>query len=128
MAGSCTFCKEEKLRSKKLIDKIFAEGKSVSHAGFALYYYTTPLLTRYPMQAAFAVPKRYHRLAVNRNRIKRLMREVWRKNKMPLYMALAARQTQAAVMWMYRGKSIPDYVTCEQRMLSLIHKLQNALT
>src|SRR5580704_10440470 len=51
------FCKEEKLKSKKIIEQLFKEGKSVSKNGFTLVYLPCMLQTFYPAQAGFSAPK-----------------------------------------------------------------------
>src|SRR5688572_25466066 len=96
LKGRNTFGKDEKLKSKKIIDQLFKEGKSVSANGFTLVYLEQPLQTFYPTQAGFSVPKKQFKRAVDRNRIKRLMREAYRFNKTPFYEKLAERKQQMA--------------------------------
>lgn len=80
-----TFTKEERLISKNLIEQLFSEGKQLKIFPFRLLYIKTKLDTMYPAQVALAVPKRLIKTAVHRNRIKRQMREAYRKNKQTLY-------------------------------------------
>lgn len=82
---SQTFTKEERLVSKILIEQLFSNGKQLKIFPFRLVYIKTKLDTKYPAQVALAVPKRLIKKAVDRNRIKRQMREVYRKNKKTLY-------------------------------------------
>jgi len=82
---SQTFTKEERLVSKNLFEKLFSEGKQLKIFPFRLLYIKTELNTKYPAQVALAVPKRLIKTAVHRNRIKRQMREAYRKNKQSLY-------------------------------------------
>src|SRR5688500_15511921 len=70
LKGKNTFGSEERLRSKKVLEQLFKEGKSVSTNGFTLVYFVTSLSTNFPAQAAFSVPKRYFKKAVDRNRVK----------------------------------------------------------
>lgn len=76
-----TLGKEEKLKSKILIGQLFAEGNRVKSYPFQLVYLQKDLESKIPLKVGFTVPKRSVKLAVNRIRIKRLMREVFRKNK-----------------------------------------------
>lgn len=122
-----TFGSSEKLKSRKLIDQLFNEGKSVSQNGFTLVYLFVPLATQYPAQAAFSVPKRNYKHATDRNRIKRLMREVWRKNKRPLYEQLTQQQKQLAIMWVCKSKEFPDYSIAEKTILHLLEKLKSKI-
>ena len=76
-----TLGKEEKLKSRKLIEQLFAEGKHVKSFPIRLVYLPINHFGELPIKVGFSVPKRNVKLAVNRIRIKRLMREVYRKNK-----------------------------------------------
>jgi ribonuclease P protein component len=123
LQGKQTFGRDEKLKSKKLIEQLFKEGKSVSQNGFTLVYLNIALSTFYPAQTSFSVPKRNFKHATDRNRVKRLMREVWRKNKAALYKTLAEKNRQLAIMWVYKGKALPDYDMVNKAMLNCINRL-----
>lgn len=121
--GKNTFGKEEKLKSRKIIDQLFSEGKSVSKDGFTLVYLVKELPTFYPAQATFSCPKRNYKHAVDRNRAKRIMREVYRHHKYPLYEKLVATKKQLALMWVYKGKQLPDLAFAEKTMAECLEKL-----
>jgi ribonuclease P protein component len=78
---SYTLGKEEKLKSKTVIEQLFAEGSRVKSFPLQLIYLQKGHYSQFPIKVGFTVPKRSVKMAVNRNRIKRLMREVYRKNK-----------------------------------------------
>ncbi len=118
-----TFGKAEKLKSRKIIDQLFKEGKSVSINGFTLVYLVQPLLTMYPAQAGFSVPKKFFKHAVDRNRVKRLMREAYRLNKLPLYQKLAAGKKQMVLMFIYKGKALPEHEAVNKAVVSCLQKL-----
>ena len=122
--GTNLFGKEEKLKSKKIIEQLFKEGKSVSKNGFTLVYLPQVLPVFYPVQAGFSVPKSSFKKAVDRNRIKRLMREAYRLNKIHLYEKLVVQQKQLAMMWVYKGKKLPDYETVLANVLECLKKLK----
>ncbi len=75
-----TFKPAEKLKSLKLIGQIFKEGKSFSHFPFRVVYLFSEKDKSF-LRAAFSVSSRNFKKAVDRNRIKRLMREAYRLQK-----------------------------------------------
>jgi ribonuclease P protein component len=123
LKGKNTFGRDEKLKSKKIIDQLFKEGKSVSANGFTLVYLVQPLSTIYPAQAAFSAPKKNFKSSPDRNRIKRLMREAYRLNKISLYEKLLAQKQQMAIMFIYKGKEMPGQEAATKAMLSCLKKL-----
>lgn len=126
LKGKSTFNSEEKLKSKKIIDQLFKEGKSVSANGFTLVYLIQPLTSFYPAQAGFSVPKKFFKHAVDRNRVKRLMREVYRLNKISLYEKLVGRKQQMAIMFIYKGKELPGHEAVTKSVLACMNKLFKA--
>ena len=119
-----SFGAEEKLKSKKSIDKLFKEGKSVSQNGFTLVYLLNPLSTFYPAQVGFTVPKKFFKHAVDRNRVKRLMREAYRLNKITLYEKLVGAQQQMALMFVYKGKELPGHEAVTKSVVACLNKLK----
>ena len=118
-----TFARNEKLKSKKIIEQLFREGKSVSKNGFTLVYLITPLPALYPSQAGFSVPKKFFKNAVHRNRIKRLMREIYRVNKLALFEKLIPHKKQIALMFVYKGKSMPVYKDVSEALLNCLNRI-----
>ena len=114
----------EKLKSKKTIDKLFKEGKSVSQRGFTLVYLCGTLNAFYPAQAGFTVPKKFFKHAVQRNRIKRLMREAYRLNKTAFYEKLTTGKQQMALMFVFKGKAMPDYETVTKVILACLKNVE----
>ncbi|MGV6845855.1 MAG: ribonuclease P protein component [Lutibacter sp.] len=76
-----TFSKDEKLKSKKLIEQLFKNGKRIKVKSFQLLYLEIEHNGFSQIQVGFSVPKKRVKLAVNRNKIKRRMREVYRNSK-----------------------------------------------
>ena len=83
--SSCAFPRKEKLKSKKLIEKLYKNGKSVKAFPLRMVYLETVHTSKFPCQVAISVPKRNFKLAVDRNRIKRLLRETYRLQKQLVY-------------------------------------------
>ena len=116
-----SFKKEERLTSKKIIDKLFSEGDSFLSFPLKVIFYKTSLSSKYPVQAAFSVGKRNFKLAVHRNFIKRKMREAYRLNKHYLYDVLDDKQM--ALFFVFIGKDIPEYKQVETAIKKSIDKL-----
>jgi len=98
--------KNEKLKSKKLINSLFETGSHVSSYPIKLVYLQTELPFDVPIQAGVTVPKKNFKNAVKRNRIKRLMREAYRANKEVVY---NNRKASFAFLFVYLGKDTPNY-------------------
>ncbi|WP_437440063.1 ribonuclease P protein component [Polaribacter pectinis] len=80
-----TLGKQERLKSRKLIEKLYQEGNSVKTFPLRMMYIQTTHTSDFPCQVGVSVPKRNFKLAVHRNRIKRLMRETYRLQKQIVY-------------------------------------------
>ncbi|MCL7752793.1 ribonuclease P protein component [Polaribacter sp. Z022] len=80
-----TLGKEERLKSKKLIEKLYKGRNSVKTFPLRMIFLQTEHTSEFPAQVGFSVPKRNFKLAVDRNRIKRLMRETYRLQKEIVY-------------------------------------------
>ena len=114
-----TFSKKEKLKSQKLIEHLFSQGKTVVAYPLRLVYIETTFGDDVRAKVGVSVSKRHFKHAVNRNRIKRLMREVYRLNK-PLYFNNSS--TQYALMILYIGKDGTDFETINSKMRLLFDK------
>ena len=80
-----TLGKEERLKSRKIIGRLYGEGKSIKVFPLRMVYLQTMHTSDYPCQVGVSVPKRNFKRAVDRNRIKRLLRESYRLEKYTVY-------------------------------------------
>ena len=108
-----TYSKKDKLKSKKSIEQLFAQGQSVSAFPLRLVYLPTTFDDGVIAKTGVSVSKRSFKHAVDRNRIKRLMREVYRLNKAVYFNNMT---TQYAFMILYIGKEIPPITKLQPRM------------
>jgi ribonuclease P protein component len=120
-----SFHKAERLCSKKIMDKLFTEGKSIFVFPVKIVYLETSLLSKFPVQAAFTVGKRNFKRAVQRNLIKRRMRESYRLNKQQFYAEIGEKQV--AVFFIYTGKTISEYKQIESSVKKGLKKLLSEL-
>jgi ribonuclease P protein component len=120
-----SFQKAERLCSKKIIDKLFQKGETIFVFPVKIVYIETELPSNFPVQAAFTVGKRNFKRAVQRNLIKRRMREVYRLNKHKFYDEIGERQI--AVFFIFTGKTIPEYKQIETAVKKGIKNLLSEL-
>jgi ribonuclease P protein component len=121
------FPKSERLTSRKLIEKLVEEGNSFSQYPFRLSWMAVPLTAQVPAQVAIVVSKRNFKRAVDRNRIKRLMREVYRKNKSNFYKILTNKKMQCALLLMYTGKVVPDFAEVDRKLRLTLQRFEEAI-
>ena len=116
---SLKFGKKEKLKSEKLIGQLFEEGSSVSQFPIRLIYLKTEFKDGVKFKTAVSVSKRNVNKAVDRNRIKRLLREAYRLNKNDFF---NNTESQYALMILYLGKDIPDFKLINSKLKLLFGK------
>jgi len=118
-----TFTKDERLRKKILIEKLFQEGESLFLYPFRLHWLFYPLPAGSPAQVLISVPKHALRKAVQRNLIKRRIREAYRKHKTLLYESLGSRQKQMLLGITYSQKEILPYSLIEDKIIVFLQRL-----
>ncbi len=116
---SFRFPKKEKLKSKKLFEQLFQEGKSITKFPLKLIYLKAPLSENVKIQTGVAVPKKNFKSAVKRNRIKRLLRESYRLNKDIVFNNI---EGEFAFLFLYLGKEMPQYQAVEESMIAILQK------
>jgi ribonuclease P protein component len=116
---NASYSHKEKLKSEKLISKLFLEGKSVSAYPLRMVYLKANLDDDVKVKAGVSVSKRNFKRAVDRNRIKRLLREAYRLQKGTFFNNMT---TQYAFMILYIGKEKPTYMEVEAKMTQLLQK------
>jgi len=114
-----TLGKEEKLKGRKLIEQLFAEGQRVKSFPIQLIYFKNLLEIEATVKVGFSVPKRNIKLAVHRNRIKRVLREVYRKNK---HIFSSQLKESYVFMFIYMAKEEINYAELELTITKLCDK------
>jgi len=124
-----TFKKEERLCNKKLIDGLFHNGSSFLCYPFKASWQFIDGPQPFPVQVLFAVSKKRFKRAVDRNAIKRRMREAYRLNKQQLlYHQLTVADKNIVLSLGYIGKEIAPYDFMEKKMLKVLAQLCNGVT
>lgn len=126
-----TFRKDERLCSRTLTEKLFHKEGSRSMAAFPLrlVYMKSPAGEDGPAaQMLVSVPKRCFKRAVKRNRVKRQVREAYRKNKHILYDKLEQLDgTRLAMAFIWLDDSLWDTPKVEQKVTNLLQRLAEKL-
>ncbi|MBT8296323.1 MAG: ribonuclease P protein component [Gramella sp.] len=116
------FGKKDKLKSKKLIDSLFVEGKSIKSFPLKLVYISFDNTEEPELKTGVSVPKKLVKTAVKRNRIKRMMREVFRKNK---YLVTSDLSSSHAFMFIYISREEMTYEKLEASMIKILKNFGN---
>jgi len=117
-----TFTKDERLKSRKTIGLLFAEGKSFSIFPFRVIWKYEEA-TRPVLQAGLTAGSKHFKKAVDRNRIRRLMREAYRLQKKELSDQLKKQQKNLSVFFIYSGNEMPEYQLVFDKMGSALMRL-----
>ncbi|MCH4832659.1 ribonuclease P protein component [Flavobacterium columnare] len=117
----------EKLKSRTLIDHLFANGKSVSKYPIRLVFVEVPELknTSTNIQIGVSVSKKYFKKAVDRNYYKRVLREVYRLNKAEFITIVSEKKY--IMMLMYQTKDRLDFHEISDKIKSLLIKFNEQL-
>ena len=119
-----TFKKEERLCNKKLIDELFHNGSSFLCYPYRVSWLAVEENAEFPVQVLIAVPKKRYKRAVDRNLVKRRIREAYRLSKQQyLYDILTAGNKKIVFSVGYIGKEIEPYPVMEKKMLKLLKQL-----
>lgn len=118
-----TFKKEERLCNKFVIDSLFKKGKTSFSYPFSIKWLYNILDTKSSAQILIVVSKRNFKKAVDRNRIKRLIREAYRNHKHILYQSLESNNKKVVFAFIYTEKEILNYKSIEDKIILTLHRL-----
>ncbi|MBC7722691.1 MAG: ribonuclease P protein component [Pedobacter sp.] len=118
-----TFNKQEKLKSRKLTKQLFAEGKSFLVFPIKVVYLPITEAVNFPIKIGVSASSKTFKNAVDRNRIKRVLKEQYRLNKLPLHQHIIATKQQIAVFFIFIDKTLPQKGLVEKKMPIIINKL-----
>jgi ribonuclease P protein component len=126
MTKQFTLGKQERLKSRKLIEELFSKGQRISVFPYRVFYLFqqkdgTPV--KNSLQFGAGAGTRNFKKSVDRNRIKRLTREAWRLQKIELQKKLHANTHAMAVFFIYTGKELPAFDFVKEKTALIIQKL-----
>ena len=123
MAKTFSYGKKEKLKRRKLLEEIFSKGKSFTIHPIKVFYLRPSQALDFPVKAGVGVSSKYFKKAVHRNRIKRLLREAYRTEKILLHEYLNNHDKQVIIFLLYVDKVLPDYATVKTKMQLVLNRL-----
>ena len=113
-----TFDKNAKLKSKKAIESLFSEGQSyVSHP--IRIVFTAEAAEQYEMKVGVSVAKKRFKHAVDRNLLKRRIREAYRLNQHLVDLP----EHSVDALFIYTSSKIKDFEVINQSMKEILQKL-----
>ena len=123
-----TLSRDERLRSKRALERLFGQGKGgfvypfryIYLAGDAAASGDSQPADNQPAQVLFTVPKRFHKRANKRNLLRRRTREAYRLNK-SLLTAGGVRGANIALI--YSVKDVADYKRIENAVRKIISQI-----
>ena len=122
-----TFQKEERLTGKKTIHSLFKGGDSFFLYPFKVIWECDEKESRYPAQVLITVSRKSQKQAVARNKIKRRIREAYRKNKEPFYEFLTKNQVFCSVALVYVSKETITFTNIEKKILEIFDRLEKQI-
>ncbi|HVE60497.1 MAG TPA: ribonuclease P protein component [Chitinophagaceae bacterium] len=128
-----TLNKRERIKKRKEIEYLFNEGKVFNAPPLRIFYFLQKenhaealeeSKEKTFLKVGVSVSKRHFKKAVDRNRIKRLMREAYRLQKLPLQNMLKDKGYSLQVFFIYTGKELPEYLSIKEKIATVLMQLQ----
>lgn len=124
MAKQFTLGKKERLKSRKAIEQLFHEGKKFTITPFRIFY---ALNDNKGLLLGSGVSTKNFKKAVDRNRVKRLIREAWRLQKKSLDETVDRQEKGLHVFIICTIREMPDYTLVKEAISKVIHKLMKII-
>ena len=121
------FSKNERLCGKTTIDNLFTHGSSINSPCFRLVWNNEEFDNETIAQTLIVVPKKNIKNAVNRNVLKRRMRDAFRINKSDLYKNIKNKKQQLAIVIIYQEQDILPYKVIEEKIKLILGRLSEEI-
>ena len=117
-----TLGKNERLKSRKLIEQLFNEGKKFAINPFRVFYLFDEN-KKTALQFGVGVSSKNFKKSVDRNRIKRLIKECYRLQKVRLQNKIVQQGGELNLFVIYTGKELPAYKDVYDKMEKVLDKI-----
>ncbi|MDB0007153.1 ribonuclease P protein component [Flavobacteriales bacterium] len=117
-----SFSKKERLKNKIEIESLFSEGNRFFEYPFNVIW-KLDSNSDSTLKMAVSVPKKKIPNATDRNKIKRLVREAFRKNKTIIQQPLEAKNVKLHLMLVYSQSSIISMSEIEDKISVTLQRL-----
>lgn len=117
-----TFDRNERLKSRKIIASLFKKGQSFVAYPLRVIWVVSIAGEQGRATVSISVSKRLYKTAVQRNRLKRQIREAYRLQKQEFYEQLEASQQHVSLMITYIAKEPLPYADISAGVKKLIRK------
>ena len=122
-----TFKKKERLKSRKDIEGLMKGGRSINVTPIKMIWKEEERTGTIPAKATVTVSKKNFKRAVDRNKLKRRMREAFRKNKQELVEHLLKKNKKINLMFIHVDKELSEYNLIENSIIKTLEKLKASL-
>ncbi|HRX92584.1 MAG TPA: ribonuclease P protein component [Chitinophagaceae bacterium] len=127
MPAKQTLGKDQRLKSRKRIEAIFKDGKKFTVFPFRIFFQAEKT-GKSELQIGVGVSGKFFRKAVDRNRIKRLIKESWRVQIASLKEKLTSEESSLFVFIIYTSGEMLSYKEVHKGVLTVIAKLEEKLS
>ena len=110
-----------------MIQRLFKEGKSFSNFPLRVIYMPAKGQDS-NLRAGFTVNAKYFKKAVDRNRVKRVLRESYRLQKNKLEDELIKNDHQLALFFIYTSAELPNYNDIFEKLGNILERIEGTLS
>lgn len=118
--GPNTLKKSEKLKSSRIIGELFKTGETVTVSPLKLFWKLDDTNQSVPARMAVTVPGKNFKRSVDRNLIKRRIREAYRLNKHNFVDFLSDKNLSLIFIFLYLPKTICSYQQISEAIIKIL--------
>ncbi|MDD4372675.1 MAG: ribonuclease P protein component [Bacteroidales bacterium] len=121
---SHSFPKNERLHGHNAISTLFANGQSFYVYPFkVIFVHNKAEEDGTEVRILISVSKKKVKNAVDRNHIKRMIREAWRLNKQAVINKVSSVNKQIDIALIYTGQQTPEFILVQKKIKAIIKRL-----